>query len=179
MRRPPSFQSPRWRGDARRVLQTVTMTLRSVGFAPPRYHQYRPEVPPPGRDRQCQLYDPYRPDGNQRLLRYGPNVLGDNPNALFKWASSRMCHNLLIVSRCDSDRSKSTRSTARNANVVSASPLRSKADRIEGQPMTSRNRKTVVASVRLCFGGNFWDSKTCATLRASTIIRSELMREQR
>jgi hypothetical protein len=31
----------------------------------------------------------------------------------------------------------------------------------------------------LCFGGKFWDSKTCVTLRASTITRSELMRKQR
>jgi hypothetical protein len=40
-----------------------------------------------------------------------------------------------MISRCDSDRSESTRSTARNANVVSASLLRSKADRMEGEPM--------------------------------------------
>jgi hypothetical protein len=109
----------------------------------------------------------------------GPNVLGGNSKALFKWASSRTSHNLLIVSRCDSDRSKSTRWIARNANVVSASLLRSKADRIEGEPMSSRNRKTVAASVRLCFGGKCWHNKTCATLRASTINRSERMRKQR
>jgi hypothetical protein len=102
-----------------------------------------------------QLYEPYRPDGNQCLLRYGPNELGGNPKALFKWASSRTSHNLLMVSRCDSERSESTRSTARNANVVSASLLRSKADRMEGEPMSSRNRETVAASVRLCLGGKF------------------------
>jgi hypothetical protein len=49
--------------------------------------------------RQCQLYEPYRPDGNQRLLRYGPKVWGGDPKALFKWASSRTSHNLLIISR--------------------------------------------------------------------------------
>jgi hypothetical protein len=51
-------------------------------------------------------------------------------------------------------------------------------DRMEGEPMTSRNRKTVAASVRLCFGGKFWHSRTCATLRASTMTRSEFMRKQ-
>jgi hypothetical protein len=110
-----------------------------------------------------------RADGNQRLLRYGRNVLGGNPKPLFKWASSRTSHNLLMVSRCDSDRSESTRSTARNANVASTSALRSKAVRMEGEPMTSRNRKIVAASVRFCFGGKFWHSRTCASLRASTI----------
>jgi hypothetical protein len=39
--------------------------------------------------------------------------------------------------------------------------------------MTSRNCETVAASVRLCFGGEFRHSRTCATLRASTITRSE------
>jgi hypothetical protein len=118
------------------------------------------------------------PEENQRLLRYGPNVLRGNPKASFKWASPRTSHNLLTASRSDSDRSESTRSTARKANVVSASLLRSKADRMEGERMTSRNRKTVAASVRLFLGGKFWHSRTCATLRASTITRSELMRKQ-
>jgi hypothetical protein len=120
----------------------------------------------------------HRPEENQRLLRYGPNVLRGNPKASFKWASPRTSHNLLTVSRSDSDRSESTRSTARKANVVSASLLRSKADRIEAERMTSRNRKTVAASVRLFLGGRFWQSRTCATLRASMITRSELMRKQ-
>jgi hypothetical protein len=45
--------------------------------------------------------------------------------------------------------------------------------------MSSRKRKTVAASVRLCVGGRFWRSNSCATLRASTITRSELIRKQR
>jgi hypothetical protein len=38
---------------------------------------------------------------------------------------------------------------------------------------------TVAASVRLCVGGKFCRSKSCATLMASTIMRSELMGDKR
>src|SRR5262249_34477521 len=61
------------------------------------------------------------------------------------------------------------------ANVRSVSLLRSKADRIAWERTSSRNRITVAASVRLCVGGKFCRSKSCATLMASIIIRSELM----
>jgi hypothetical protein len=40
---------------------------------------------------------------------------------------------------------------------------------------SSRKRKTAAASVRLCVGGKFWRNKSCATLMASVITRSELM----
>ena len=52
----------------------------------------------------------------------------------------------------------------------------SNADRIAWERTSSRNRITVAASVRLCAGGKFCRSKSCATLMASTIVRSELMR---
>ena len=42
---------------------------------------------------------------------------------------------------------------------------------------SSRNRITVAASVRLCAGAKFCRNKSCATLMASTIVRSELMRD--
>ena len=71
------------------------------------------------------------------------------------------------------------RSTARNANARSVSLLRSNADRIEGEWTSSRNRKTVAASVSLCIGGKFCRSKSRATLMASTIRRSGVMRKQR
>jgi len=64
----------------------------------------------------------------------------------------------------------------RNANVRSVSLLRSNADRIAWEQTSSRNRITVAASVKLCAGGKFCSSKSCATLMASTIVRSELMR---
>ena len=54
--------------------------------------------------------------------------------------------------------------------------LRSNADRIAWERKSSRNRITVAASVRLCAGGKFCSSKSCATLMVSTIMRSELMR---
>src|SRR5262249_32696014 len=38
-------------------------------------------------------------------------------------------------------------------------------------------RITVATSVRLCDGGRFWLRRPCATLMASTIMRSELMRK--
>jgi hypothetical protein len=74
---------------------------------------------------------------------------------------------------------ETTRSTARNANARSVSLLRSNADRIEGEWTSSRTRVTVAASGRLYAGGRFCDRKVCATLMASTIVRSELMRKKR
>jgi hypothetical protein len=70
------------------------------------------------------------------------------------------------------------RCTARNANARSVSLLRSNADRIEGEWTSSRTRVTVAASGRLYAGGRFCDSKLRATLMASTIARSELMRKK-
>src|SRR6266478_1290418 len=81
-----------------------------------------------------------------------------------------------MVSRLVRDWSETARSTSRNANVRSVSLLRSKADRIAWERTSSRNRITVAASVRLCVGGKFCRSKSCATLMASTIVRSELMK---
>jgi hypothetical protein len=57
----------------------------------------------------------------------------------------------------------------------SVSLLRSNADRIAWERMSSRNRITVAASVRLCVGGKFCQSRSFATLMASIIARSELM----
>jgi hypothetical protein len=51
-----------------------------------------------------------------------------------------------------------------NANAISVSLLRSGADWMEGERMSSRKRKTAAASVRLCVGGRFWHSRPCATL---------------
>ena len=48
--------------------------------------------------------------------------------------------------------------------------------RIAWERTSSRNRITVAASVRLCAGGKFCRNKSCATLMASTIVRSELMK---
>src|SRR5262245_19906521 len=79
-----------------------------------------------------------------------------------------MSQSRFIVSRLVRDRSESTRSTARNANVRTVSLLRSNADCIEGERTISRNRNTVAASVRLCIGGKFCRSKSCATLRGQS-----------
>ena len=56
---------------------------------------------------------------------------------------------------------------------------RSKADRIAWERTSSRNRITAAASVRLCVEARFCRSKSCATLMASTIVRSELMKDTR
>src|SRR6516162_4486132 len=80
-----------------------------------------------------------------------------------------------MVSRLVRDRSLTTRSTARNENARSVSLLRSNADRIAWERTSSRNRITVAASVRLCVGGKFCQSRSFATLMASIITRSELI----
>src|SRR6516162_7656409 len=80
-----------------------------------------------------------------------------------------------MVSRLVRDRSLTTRSTARNENARSVSLLRSNADRIAWERTSSRNRITVAASVRLCVGGKFCQSRSFATLMASIITRSEVM----
>src|SRR5262245_17822298 len=48
-----------------------------------------------------------------------------------------------------------------------------------GESTSSRNRKTIAASLRLCLGGKFCLNKFCATLTASMIARSELMGKKR
>ena len=48
--------------------------------------------------------------------------------------------------------------------------------RIAWERTSSRNRITAAASVRLCVEARFCRSKSCATLMASTIVQSELMR---
>ena len=68
---------------------------------------------------------------------------------------------------------------SRKANAGSVSLPRSKADRMAGESTSSRNRKTIAASLRLCLGGKFCLNKFCATLTASTIARSELMGKKR
>jgi hypothetical protein len=113
-----------------------------------------------------------------QCLHGGPSIwrrLCGFPKAWFRCGSSSTSQSRFMVSRLVCEWSEVTRSTARNANAKSVSLLRSKADRIACERTSSRNRSTVAASVRLCAGGRFWLRRFCATLKASTIMRSELM----
>src|SRR5262249_38344135 len=97
------------------------------------------------------------------------------PKAWFRYGSSSTSQSRFMVCRLVCEWSEVTRSTARNANAKNVSLLRSNADRIACERTSSRNRNTVAASVRLCAGGRFWLRRFCATLMASTIMRSELI----
>jgi hypothetical protein len=114
---------------------------------------------------------------NQYLFG-GPTILrrlSGFPKAWFRYGSSSTSQSWFTVSRLVREWSEITRSTARNANAKSVSLLRSNADLVACERMSSRNRITVAASVRFCTGGKFWQRRSRATLMASTIMRSELM----
>ena len=114
---------------------------------------------------------------NQCLLG-GPSILGPLcrfPKAWFRCGSPSTSQSRFMASRLVREWSEITCSTARNANAKSVSLLRSNDDRKACERTSSRNRITVAASVRLCARGRFWLRRFCATLMASTIMRSELM----
>jgi hypothetical protein len=113
----------------------------------------------------------------QRLCRDIPDFC-EIPNARFRKTSSRMSESRLIVSGSDRDWSAITSWTARNANARNVSLLCSNADCTEGERTRSRTRITVATSRRLGVDGGFRHSKYCAILIASTITRSEFMREK-
>src|SRR5262245_5401022 len=70
------------------------------------------------------------------------------------------------------DWSVSTRATSRKANVGRLSLPRSNAERTDGEWSSSRSRKTVAASV---VGRRFCHTRLYASIRESTIMRSELI----
>jgi len=100
-----------------------------------------------------------------------------SPKARFRCGSSRTSQSRVMVSRLVRDWSEITCLTARNANAWTVSLLRSNANRIAWERMSSRNRITVAASVRWRVGSKFCRSKSCAIFMVSTITRSELMRQ--
>ena len=124
---------------------------------------------------------PTRRRPSPQCLDGGPSIwrrLCGFPKAWFRCGSSSTSQSRFMVCRLVCEWSEVTRSTARNANAKSVSLLRSKTDRIACERTSSRNRNTVAASVRLCAGGRFWLRRFCATLMASTIMRSETHRNK-
>jgi hypothetical protein len=69
---------------------------------------------------------------------------------------------------------RKARATSRKANAGRVSLLCSNAERTDGEWIRSRSCETVAASV---VGRTFCHTRPCASLRASTIMRSELTKK--
>ena len=116
----------------------------------------------------------------QRVFGCGPSMKREFcviPRARFKCGSSSMSQSRVMISRSLCDSSTIICSTARRANASNVSLLCSKADRMDGEWTSSRNRITVAASVR-CVGGKFCHSNFFDALIAASNKRSVFMRRK-
>ena len=120
------------------------------------------------------------PHSHHRVLGFGPNIPKERrfcprPKASCKCGSSSTCRIRTMVSPGVCEKSESTRAISRNANAGRLSLPRSNADRTDGEWTTSRSRRTVPVPRRCGFGHN----RRCASLRASTIMRSEVIQHDK
>src|SRR5262249_4560487 len=86
-----------------------------------------------------------------------------------------MSQSRVMISRSVCDCSATTCPTARKANASNVSLLCSKADRMEAECTSSRNRRTVAASGS-CVGCRFCHSKFFDALMTASNTRSEFMK---